>query len=68
MHDNIRMNNTFNNTNSTTRSKGRPHKDYINKSANITTSDIVALLEPNESDIHDELVRMDSFAYSRYNE
>lgn len=32
-----------------------------------TKSSLPILLEPNIHDIHDELVRMDSFAYSRYN-
>lgn len=30
-------------------------------------SGLPVLLEPNIHDIHDELVRMDSFVYSRYN-
>jgi hypothetical protein len=33
-----------------------------------TKSGLPVLLEPNMHDIHDELVRMDSFAYSRYNQ
>jgi hypothetical protein len=64
------MNNTSN-TNTVKRGRGRPRKDTV---ANITNKNkpidnsIPALLEPNIHDIHDELVRMDSFAYSRYNE
>ena len=62
------MNNTSN-TNTVKRGRGRPRKDATNK---IPSKDpnlgVPALLEPNIHDINDELVRMDSYAYSRYNE
>lgn len=63
------MNNTSNNTNTTKRGRGRPRKDATNNvSSKDTNTSVPALLEPNIHDIQDELVRMDSFAYSRYNE
>ena len=64
------MNNTSN-TNTAKRGRGRPRKDAtINpaKKENAIDSSVPLLLEPNIHDIHDELVRMDSFSYSRYNE
>lgn len=64
------MNNTSN-TNTVKRGRGRPRKDATvdSKSTNekIETG-IPVLLEPNRYDIQDELVRMDSYIYSRYNE
>lgn len=64
------MNNTSN-TNTVKRGRGRPRKDTTTNSANTKEkidTGIPVLLEPNIHDIHDELARMDSFAYSRYNE
>lgn len=64
------MNDTSN-TNTVKRGRGRPRKDATIKPARKAESidnSVPALLEPNIHDIHDELVRMDSFAYSRYNE
>lgn len=64
------MNNTSN-TNTVKRGRGRPRKDATLKPARKNSSidaTVPALLEPNIHDIHDELVRMDSFSYSRYNE
>lgn len=63
-----RMNNT-DNTNKVKRGRGRPRKDSVNKTENTDINiGVPTLLEPNIHDIHDELVRMDSFSYSRYNE
>ena len=62
------MNNVSNNTNTIKRGRGRPRKDSTNKAPSAIDSNIHIILEPNIDDIHDELVRMDSFAYSRYNE
>lgn len=63
------MNNTNNNTSQLKRSRGRPHKQSAaDAPIKNTDSGIPALLEPNVHDINDELIRMDSFAYSRYNE
>ena len=63
------MSNTSN-TNTVKRGRGRPRKDATLNSvdSNKVQTGIPILLEPNIHDIHDELVRMDSFAYSRYNE
>lgn len=47
------------------RSKKEPNNNGLEKN---TKSGLPVLLEPNIHDIHDELVRMDSFAYSRYNQ
>ena len=63
------MNNTSNNINTVKRGKNRLRNDYADKTSNNSTTDnVLVLLEPNINDIQDELVRMDSFAYSRYNE
>ena len=63
------MNNTSN-TNTVKRGRGRPRKDATLNAANSNKTDtgIPVLLEPNSHDIHDELVRLDSYIYSRYNE
>ena len=62
------MTNTLNNIK---RGRGRPREDSTiktaNKNENIDTGS-PTLLEPNSHDIHDELVRMDSYIYSQYNE
>ena len=62
------MNNTSNKTNTVKRGRGRPRKDDSDKVSSNIDASIPALFEPNIHDIRDELVRMDSFAYSRYNE
>ena len=63
-----RMNNVSDNTNTVKRGRGRPRKDSTDKTHNNVDNNVHIMLEPNIHDIHDELVRMDSFAYSRYNE
>lgn len=67
-HSIYRMNNTSN-TNNAKRGRGRPKKDSTIKTSegNDHTVGIPVLLEPNIHDIHDELSRMDSFTYSKYN-
>jgi hypothetical protein len=62
------MNNTPENNNV---KRGRGRKDSAfkaeNKSENVDTC-VPVYLEPNIHDIRDELVRMDSYIYSQYNE
>jgi hypothetical protein len=63
------MNNLYNNTNTIKRSGGRPGKNSTNKNPNnVDTSIHSVIIDPNIDDIYDELVRMDSFTYSRYKE
>lgn len=62
------MNNTTNAT--IKRGRGRPRKDATINTDDVKKVDtgVPVLLEPNIHDINDELVRMDSFIYSQYNE
>jgi hypothetical protein len=63
------MNNLYNNTNTIKRSGGRPRKNSANKNPNnVDISIHSVIIDPNIDDIYDELVRMDSFTYSRYKE
>lgn len=64
------MSNTSNTTN-IKRGRGRPKKDATIKPSEGSvdhTVGVPVLLEPNIHDIYDELSRMDSFAYSKYNQ
>jgi len=64
------MNNTLENNN-VKRGRGRPRKDSTIKTANKSENvdmGVPVYLEPNIHDIRDELVRMDSYIYSQYNE
>jgi hypothetical protein len=62
------MNNTSNTLNTTKRGRGRPRKETSSKIGNKADADIPMLVEPNMHDMQDELDRMDSYTYSRYNE
>lgn len=67
------MNNTSDTKNTVKRGRGRPKKDAVIRpeievKKTVASARLPALLEPNIHDINDELVRMDSFAYSRYND
>lgn len=52
------------------RGRGRPRKVVLEVESNVEekTVAIPALLEPNIHDLHDELSRLDSYAYAQYNE
>jgi hypothetical protein len=70
MHIIPRMNNTSN-TNTVKRGRGRPRKNIEQDSTgDVETMEtgITAFLEPTSHDMNDELARMDSYVYSRYNE
>lgn len=60
----------MNNTSDTVkRGRGRPRKDATNNTdEKVMDMGIPVMLEPTIHDIHDELARMDSFSYSRYND
>ena len=51
------------------RGRGRPRKVVLEIESNVEekTVAIPALLEPNIHDLHDELSRLDSYAYPQYN-
>lgn len=51
------------------RGPGRPRKDVVITPTDLTEGgDIPGLFQPTEHDLNDELSRLDSFAYSSYND
>ena len=56
-----------NNINTVKRGRGRPRKESSTKSIQ-KDKFVLSLVEPTTYDLQDELVRMDSYIYSQYNE